>query len=352
MSNAENPKDASYEIDGTITFNEDSTIDFGTGSITSTGKIISKTKHSALRPGAILTIYKGDSPSSDSASSEADESTGTYHNHGILDLYKGAKIEGNGKIINYAKFEDDTENNQKVSTTYSATASLTTKEDLAHATYFDLVNDEEKGVATGDFQIFSGAEIRSTTENFGDATKFNMIGLGNDQLNVTLDVVSEGFSQTTGELTTAYNLASAAKYNKTYSDKNFETELKSVRPDEVRTSFYSLEGYTQYASEQTDEYDEDDEFDDLMPTEVEEGYYGTNEELEKGTKFKFHLQNVNSLGGDATSDSSIIKQIYTPIYIPEVDQSIVISKTIDPDAKTGKKKKRNKFYWLTNTNPN
>ena len=298
-----------YDWADEITFRAGSVVNFGTGIIRSRGKVISYTDKVKLYQGKTMTIEAGDS-----------EETGAYHNHGRLELYKGSKITGAGKVINYAGFQDDVANNALAEINksnggykvegYDAQTSITSNEDVQKATYFDLVNDEDLQVRK--FKVYTGSNIYSTTKEVGagvtaeDFTKVTGTNQGSADHgkidpSITFETRSDELKQAETLQDTAYDLGSVKAYN----DGIHEFIHSSDKKDEIKASFFSLPGF-------------------------ETAYTGGATKFEKW--------------GNRT----------VPVYIPKVDENIVLGKTM-PDTENATNYEQeiiNNLGTTPETNPN
>lgn len=299
-------------ISGTITMLNGSTLNVEQGTtVSSTGKIINETDQMRVYKGANLEIEAGTNGGT------VDDATGVVHNHGTFTIYTGSKVTGGGKIINYGGFNDDVTNTGLASSSgddgyqkdnYDSETTLTTSEKLAKATYYDLVNDTN--ITT--FKAYGGGKLVGTTAETPDDSSGNTENIiSSDGTYVDSNVIIENYDenpliQKSTDANTAYNMGSA----KTYTG-NYTTIYSSDSNDEVKGSFFSADGYTQYANRVIN--GTGDESTDISSTIVPVP--------DDATKFKFGLQSNTGDYGNTTYS-------YTPVYIPAVDDSAVIRKTV------------------------
>ena len=274
-----------YDFDTIVTLQSGSTCNFGTGIIRSNGGINSYTNNVKLFENEILTLQAGDG-----------ETKGVFRNHGRFEIYKGSKITGDGKIINYTGFKDDTDNNRLIPIAkeddgykiegYNAQNDLDTEATLKKATYFDLVNDED--TRTKNIKIYTGSEFYTTSKTVSEKpNQSDFVRLtdsyrgtndeGEVEQSVSIEDQTDTLDQTKEPVTTAYDLGSARDYCDGY-----EAIHKSDIQDDIRASFFSIPGYQ---------------------TESSEG----------ATAFKF--------GTNLEKD----------VYVPKVDEKVILGKTM-PDS--------------------
>ena len=294
------------ELNGTI--EDGSSFNAGTNQkIPPTCKLVNKSDGFNLYDGAKLIIERGSN-----SSSEADTSTGTLHNHGTLTIYKGSHVEGEGQITLYIGFTQDEPNTELAGKNYeeggykkdgyNAETHLDDNEKLRKATYYDLTNNTP---AINEFRIYRGAKVVGTNVDFGtELTPENSRvitdsnrGDGGDNYGfikpeVTIGISDSPLYQSATTAEKAYNLASAAK-----ALGRYESEHSSNTKDEIPGAFFSADGY--------------------VPYNEEEGA------PEGASTFKFNLKNTGS------EDAPVYS--YTPVYIPKVDDNVVISKTVESE---------------------
>ncbi|MDR1391440.1 MAG: autotransporter outer membrane beta-barrel domain-containing protein [Holosporales bacterium] len=279
------------------------------------------------------------------SSENENESTGALHNHGTIIIYNGAQIvsqtsgTSTGKIINYVGFTADENNSAKATRSMSSSgykddeytyANLDTPDKLAHATYYDLVNGNQK-VST--FVGVDGGKIVGTSAtNLEDITDQNSISVTRRYPEVRDDIFGNDFLEDMDKYTyipdginvepfetsginqidtragEAYNIGSALNYMDKYTSTH-----SSENKDEVQGSFYTLEGYTQYDAP-------------VMTPNIEEKVLEYRVVDKKpSTKFKFNLSAEEEDGQTIYS--------YIPVAIPGVDDDIVMEKTVPEGEK-------------------
>ena len=273
-----------YDFNNEFTFNPETEVNFGTGIIRSRGRVISRTKNVKLGEGRTMVIERG----------------GVFENHAKLALYKGSRIVGEGKVINYTGFQDDEANNELVESNkedggykvdeYDSQRDLTENEDIEKATYFDLVNDEDLQI--NKFKVYAGeGKIYSTTklgheatpddnpDDFIEVTTTDQGTADHGQIASSITFEKGGFNQAETELGTAYDLGSVKDERAGACEFIHSSDVK----DDVKGSLFSLHGFD-------------------------------TEDSEGATQFKFG-------DGDEKKD----------VYIPKVDDELVLGKTM-PDT--------------------
>ncbi|MDR2666786.1 MAG: hypothetical protein LBB34_01550 [Holosporales bacterium] len=225
-------------------------------------------------------------------SEEKDEATGAIHNHDTITISSSGKIEGDGSVFHYAGFIDDEAIRDEYTVAdYEAEQHLDDPEKLGRATYYDLVNDSK----VTKFMVYHGGQIitpAQTLTDHGDGTYvIPQISVVEEPIDLFSDAA-------------AIDMGSARRYY----ESGYTLTTHSEKQQDIRASFFSLSGYTQYAQKVTKGNGISDRL-----TEIETVSQPSSDD----SVFKFNLTNEGGENGLS----------YTPVFIPVYDETLTISKT-------------------------
>lgn len=312
----------------------------------------------------------------DNDSEEEDTSTGTIHNHDELILLRNGKFSGDGKIVNYRDIENDIPRTNRIEDTYVTTAStkLTTDGGLAEAAYYDFARRDQEVEGTTkitEFYTTNNSVVRKsnaeTVEEYRAGEPGNIITT-KEEVGVNLEIRGNFIQRDTREDRSYYlgNLtANSIEPHSSEVHDSIDGSLHSIRGYTKLSRAEAIEGLRQNAESSGIQLNIDGEkinsitsgednsviittpsrritktnAEDISLTETISGRnYSTTVDTNgivttnnpnqvtalpsttPGTAFSFERK----ISGDSYT--------YTPVYLPEVNENLVLEKTVPEGA--------------------
>lgn len=324
--------------------------------ITNTGKIINSGTSGRLFVNGKYEIQKGTDSKTD------DEDTGAIHNHDQIIILSGGSFTGGGKIVNYESVKKDDTRTEKRDT-YAATESSSLIEDdkLAESAYYDFTHRETDtgGAKIEEFHTADRATIRRSTADSKETYDTSPSGTyiyKKEEVGVTVEP-RNGFIQNATIANRSYYLGVLGEKGGLTSVHSSETQ------DKISGSMHSLRGYTKLTREQTLQglIDSGHKFthegsevnstsnvsdivsskssEDIILTETIDGKIYTTKIATNGVVTTNNPNQITALpNGNKGTAFSFQRKLedgtysYTPVFIPEVDERLVLVKTMPEEG--------------------
>jgi len=290
-------------------------------------------------------------------SKTTDEDTGAIHNHDQIIILSEGSFTGGGKIVNYESVENDAARTAKRNT-YAATESSSLIEDdkLAESAYYDFAHRETdtRGTKIEEFHTADRATIRrssAASKEAYDASPSGTYVYKKEEVGVMVEP-RNGFIQKDTKANKSY-------YIGILGEKGGLTSIHSSKEkDEISGSIHSLRGYTKLTKEQTIQglIDSGHQFThegnevnssnvsgivsskpsgDIILEETIDGKTYTTMIATNGVVTTNNPNQIAALpSGNKGTAFSFQRKLssdtysYTPIFIPEVDERLVLVKTM------------------------